>query len=84
MLPDIARFLPRLANDQIEEFTGYVNHFTHGNAIKIFCYQMFLASTFANLFFRCVHRNGDFCTDFTVNLHHDPVSYTHLYRYGRR
>lgn len=32
MLPDIARFLPRLANDQIEEFTRYVNHFTHGNA----------------------------------------------------
>ncbi len=29
-------FLPRLANDQIEEFTWYVNHFTHGNAIKIF------------------------------------------------
>ncbi len=71
MLPDIARFLPRLANDQIEEFTWYVNHFTYSNAIKIFCYQMFLASTFANLFFRCVHRNGDFGTDFTVNLHHD-------------
>ena len=51
MLPDIARFLPRLANDQIEEFTWYVNHFTYSNAIKIFCYQMFLASTL-NIQFR--------------------------------
>ncbi len=78
MLPDIARFLPRLANDQIVGvYLVRKSLSTHGNAIKIFCYQMFLASTFANLFFRCVHRNGDFGTDFTVNLHHDQRGVFH-------
>lgn len=71
MLLDIVRFFSRLVNDQIEEFIWYVNYFTYSNVIKIFCYQMFLVSTFANLFFRCVYRNGDFGTDFIVNLYYD-------------
>ncbi|MNN73879.1 hypothetical protein D3C81_1900340 [compost metagenome] len=70
-MSDVARFLPRLANDQIEEFTRYINHFTYGNAIKIFCYQMLLASTLTNLLFGGVDWNGDFATYFTVHLHHN-------------
>ena len=68
MLPDIARFLPRLANDQIEQFTRDVNHFTHGFAVEILRHQMLLAGALADLLFSCVYRNGNFTTNFAVCL----------------
>ncbi|VEC76091.1 Uncharacterised protein [Raoultella ornithinolytica] len=75
MLPDIARFLLRLANDQVEQFTRDVNHFTYGYTVEILRNQMFLARTCTNLFFGCIDRNGNFTTDFTINLKQQPGWY---------
>jgi type VI protein secretion system component VasK len=45
MLPVVARFLLRLANDQVQQFTRYVDHFTYGNAVKVLRYQMLLTGS---------------------------------------